>query len=179
MWFALCLAAVVLYFATNIRGYYRFKELCAQEGGLRVYQHLTPNVGWQAKKHWGHMGVAHMERVAFARYSDNGTLLDMRYRAGPTGVESSYEIKPADEPLPVVYELRSVNESLPGELRTSRSGYEVREIATGKLLVRWYQIGFSMFDQDKTLLAAPSGQACSPVDGFWDSANQAKYFAPK
>lgn len=167
----------LLYFADNIRGYYRFKEMCGVEGGLRVYHPLKKGVGWMTMKHGGRLGMAQMKDVAFVRYADQGLLFDMRYRSGPLGVEASYEIAPADETKPVVYELRVVDERLAGERRTSRSGYEVREIASDRLMLRWYQIAYSTFDQDKTLLAAPSAQACHAVDDFFSSDNYPKYFA--
>ena len=37
----------VLYFIDNIRGYYRFKELCQQEKQLVITSKLERNVGWE------------------------------------------------------------------------------------------------------------------------------------
>jgi len=119
-----------------------------------------------------------MKQVAFGRYVDaNGTLRDIRYRTGPIGAEASYDIVSADITKPVVYSLTMFTEAVPETHRTHRSGYEVREIATGRLMVRWTQVGYSTFDQDHTLLAAPSGQVCHSWHDFDNPENQAKYFA--
>jgi len=176
IWVGVAVGVIGLYFSSNVRGYYRFKEICEKEGGLRVFHPLKKGAGWKAKKHWGHLMAAHLEHVAFVRYVD-GAEYDIRYRGGLVGLDESYDISLADEKKPVVYELVAINQSLAGETRTSRSGYEVREIATGRLMVRWYQIGYSTFDQDHTLLAAPSGQACYFAGDFSTPENQAKYFS--
>lgn len=41
---------------------------------------------------------------------------------------------------------------------------------------RLIQIGYSTFDQNRTLLAAPSGNACHSWAGIWSKENQTKYF---
>ena len=169
--------AIAAYFSDNIRGYYRFKELCETEGGLKVFHPMQKNVGWVAKKHWGHLSAAHMQNVAFARYVDgDGSEYDIRYRSGPIGDDRSYDITPADKNRPAIYSLVSFSEDVPGASRTSRSGYEVREISSGQVMVRWSQIGYSTFDQDHTLLAAPSGQVCHSWHDFDTPESEAKYF---
>jgi hypothetical protein len=166
------------YFAENIRGYYRFKELCETEGGLRVLHPLQKGVGWRVSSHGGGLEAASFRDVAFVRMPNaQGQLMDFRYRGGRSWDERSYEATPIDEAKPVIYEIKWTDERLPGERRTSRSGWEMREIATGRLMARWYQIGYSTFDQDRTLLAAPSGQACHRWNAFFTAENQAKYFA--
>lgn len=166
------------YFADNIRGYYRFKEICEAEGGLRVLHPLQRGVGWFSPQRGGGLDAAAFRGVAFVRFQDaGGARMDYRYRAGPIRDLRSYQATPADESKPTIYEIRSVNEGIPSERRTSRSGYEVTEIATGRLMLRWYQIGYSTFNQDRTLFAAPSGQACHRASAFFDPVNQAKYFS--
>jgi hypothetical protein len=162
------------YFSDNIRGYYRFKELCETDGGLKVFHPLQKLVGWRARK--GDFSIAAVKNVAFVRYVDRGLEFDARYRSGLVSSERSYDISPAHEGEPILYELRWINERLPDETRMGRSGYEVREIATERLMIRWYQIGYSTFDQDRTLLAAPSGQACYSLGEFFSPDNQSKYF---
>ena len=46
IWVTAFVVLVGLYFASNIYGYYRFKSICAKEGGLKVYQPLQKGVGW-------------------------------------------------------------------------------------------------------------------------------------
>ncbi len=167
--------AVLAYFAPNIHGYYRFKHFCETEGGLRVYHKLQRGVPWQAN-HFGSYSVASHGTVPFVRVDRLGELLDMRYRGGPAGNDRSYDIVPADLSVSPVYEIRLVNERLPDELRLGRSGYEVREIATGRLMVRWYQFGYGRFEQNRTLLAAPSGIDCHRSYNFFEAGNFKTYF---
>ena len=166
------------HFAGNIRAYFRFKELCGIEGGLKVVVPLRKNVGWLARLNDGGLMVASFKEVAFVRIPDaNGRFFDYRYRSGRIEEESSYGKVPAIESNSAMYEVRWVDEPLLNEIRTNRSGYEVREISTKHLAARWYQIGFRTFNQLETLFEAPSGQACYPWDGFFDSKNQAKLFS--
>jgi len=171
---ALVVAAICAHFRDNIRGYYRFKTLCEADGGLRVLHPLKKNAGWLVRK--GDYSMAASKYVAFVRYVD-GSPHDVHYRSGLLSDENSYVVTPANVDIPVIYELRSIEERLPNEARTSRSGYEVWEIATQTLMVRWYKIGYSTFDQNRTLLAAPSGQACYPDEQFYAPENHSKYFA--
>ena len=59
--------AIAAYFGDNIRGYYRFKELCETEGGLKVFRPLLKNVGWQASSYEDARSAAHFTQIAFAR----------------------------------------------------------------------------------------------------------------
>jgi hypothetical protein len=171
---ALAIGLVGLYFADNIRGYYRFKELCETDGGLMVLHPMKKHVGWRGRK--GDYSFASFKDVAFVRYVD-GAEYDVRYRSGLISNDLSYDVSPASEAEPVLYEIRWISERLPNEIRTSRSGFEIREIATGRLMVRWYQIGYSTFNQDRTLLAAPSGQTCKDWRSFFAQESQPKYFS--
>lgn len=166
---------VLAYFAPNIHGYYRFKHFCDTEGGLRIHQKLQKGVPWQTDN-FGRYSVASHGTVPFIRVTRNGQAMDMRYRAGPAGDDRSYDVAPADLSVTPGYEIRFVNERLPGELRLGRSGYEVREVPTDRLMVRWYQIGYSRFDQDRTLLAAPSDLRCHDWNAFFEAGNFSTYF---
>lgn len=168
--------AALVYFAPNIHGYYRFKQVCEAEGGLRIHHKLQKGVPWQAN-FFGSYIVSSHGLVPFVRaVGRNGQLQDLRYRAGPAGDDRSYDAAPADLSVSPHYEISLLTGRLPNELRLSRSGYEVREIATGRLMVRWYQFSYSRFDQDRTLLAASSGISCHRSDAFLEAGNFNTYF---
>jgi hypothetical protein len=168
--------AVLAWFAPNIYGNYRFKAICEKEGGLRVFHQLRRGVPWQSNS-FGSYGVAGRGAVSFVRLPHPARgLLDYRYRSGPVDDDRSYEVTPADPSTQPVYEIRSIQEPLADELRLARSGYEVREIATDRLMLRWYQFRYELFDQDKTLLAAPSGVFCHKSGDFFELSNFNKYF---
>jgi hypothetical protein len=156
---------VALYFADNIRGYYRFRQYCEQEGGLRVMALLEPGVGWTADRLYA-TTPALLPQVAFVRFTGkDGTRLDMKYVGGHPGREASYRIERADPAKQVVYQWMYINESLPSELRLGRSGYKIFDLRNNRLVATYYYFGYSKFDQDKTILAAPSGESCKNEPG--------------
>ena len=169
----IALGLLLTYFADNIHGYVRFKQLCDTECGLHVAQPLKKGLGWRARK--ADYSLAAWANVAFVRYLDV-IEYDVRYRSGPTSDERSYLVAPADETAKVTYELYWKNEPVPNESRLSRACYEVREASSKALMLRWCQIGYSTFNQDRTLLAAPSGQACHFAGDFFARENQSRYF---
>lgn len=153
---------VLAYFAPNIRGYYRFKEICDVEGGLRVFEKIKKNQGWLVPD--GPIGLAH---IAFQRGKNRfGEARDYRYVGGRLGDDRSFSESPIDPALVPMYEYRFINVALPGELRTRKFGYEVWDISSGRLMARWYQISYSRFEQERTLLAAPSGIVCHSAKGW-------------
>ncbi len=151
--------AFFVYFAPNVHGYYRFKQMCEAEGGLRIYHKLQKGVPWQADPLTKYSAAAHQDLVQFVRVEEEGQLRDMR-RLGPKGNRDSYQTVPANVSLAPVYEVRLTLQRPPGEVRLNRASYEIREVDTGRLMVRWYEFGYSLFDQDRTLLAAPSNVVC-------------------
>ncbi|WP_129213137.1 hypothetical protein [Crenobacter cavernae] len=163
---ALCMGFVVLFFADNIWGYYCFKAICKKEGGLRVYEKLEREVGWLAKDYGYARSAAVLKGVGFVRYKDSNDdhLYDIRYRGGHPGDDSSFDRQRADLLRPVVYGWKAVNERILGELRLSRTGYEIINLRTNQLAVRIYQFSYSKFNRKRTILAAPSGEACSSYE---------------
>lgn len=154
-----------LYFSDNIRGYYRFKEICAKEAGLKVFRPLERNIGWTVKG--GRIedtGMAvYFKDVAFVRYRNekDGNLYDV-YRAPKLKVgDPGYAQQPADLNKTVVYQFSvETIHSLPNEIRTGVQHFDVTELKTSRLAVRYSRLGYSKFDPDKTILGAPSGERC-------------------
>lgn len=162
-----------LYFFENIRGYYRFKELCDIEKPKQVIGKVDPNQGWQFESinrgnlvtsAWLVNRIASLPNVKYVRFKDyeDHQTYDMRYIGGHPTLKSSYEIKPADITLQPRYLWRQiVNEEFPNELRSGRSGDQIIDLSTNKVVVNFTHIYYGTFDQNKTLLAAPSGNTCS------------------
>lgn len=155
---------ITLFFASNIRGYYRFKEICARDSGVRVYQPLERNVGWTVGR--GRMQDTGMPaiypEVAFVRYRNekDGQWYDVyrvpKLKVGDDGLAQ----QPADMSKPVIYEYRWHHEVLKDELRMSATLNEVIDLRNSKIAATYTTFGYSKFDRDKTLLAAPSGMRC-------------------
>ncbi|WP_028450738.1 hypothetical protein [Chitinibacter tainanensis] len=170
---AMVVGLILIIFNENIRGYYRFKAICEKESGLRVYQKLEQGVGWLADSYSNARYVATIQGVGFVRYvGQDGITYDLRYLKGHPGDDTSFDKKAADLTKPVLYSFKFVLEDIQGELRLARAGFEIRDvrslkhddsmkISTAKLVARIYRFDYSRFDQDKTILAAPSRITCS------------------
>lgn len=172
---ALLITLVLAWFAPNIKGYYRWQHYCEAEGGLRIYHKLQKGVPWQTD-HFGGWSVASHGTVPFVRVKRSGHWVEMRYRGGAIDDERSYDAVATDAALATGYELRLVSERLPKELRLSRTGYEIRDIETGQLMVSWHRFTYSRFEQDRTLLAAPSRISCGGAEEFFDAKAFNTYF---
>lgn len=151
---------IVLYFFDNIKGYYRFKQYCEKEGGLKVYQPLEKNVGWLTKDYLYARTISSIDHVDFARYQDDEGVFDLKYKGDKREVDSSYLKTLASDSKTVIYRWDRVNRMVPNELRLARSGYEIFDINTNKLMVRYYYFNYSRFDRSKTILDAPSSISC-------------------
>ena len=100
------------YFADNFKGYYRFKALCSEQGGLKVYQPLERDVGWFTDRSFNDARyMASFEAVAFVRYRDKDDGLwydlyrDATYRTPMNkGNNTGYRPDPADMSKPVIYQ---------------------------------------------------------------------------
>ncbi len=161
--FLIVIGLIVIWFWPNIHGQYRFKQYCAREGGLKVYGKVLPDQGWLAA------GTDPQEyklpfsfkRVAFVRYQDKtGARFDVYIKPNPWPKDPDYVFQPVDESKPVMYMLKYQDGFLPGELRLARSQYAIFSILKNKVIVSHTRFGYRQFDQDKTLLGAPSGVQC-------------------
>ncbi|MFZ5566549.1 MAG: hypothetical protein ACOY95_06070 [Pseudomonadota bacterium] len=160
---------LVLYFSDNIRGYYRFKEICAKDAGLHVYQPLERNVGWMVSggRMYDTAIPVNFKEVAFVRYHDekDGNWYDV-YRAPKLKVgDPGYARQPADLSKPVVYEFRFTQGGLENEVRMGFGVDEVIDLRTSKTAATYKVFSYGKFNPDNTILAAPSGEAC-PDDVF-------------
>lgn len=100
--------------------------------------------------------------VAFVRYRNeqDGQLYDV-YRVPKLKVgDDSLAQQPADLSKSVIYEYRWQHAVLKEELRMSTTLYEVIDLRTSKNAATYKKFGYSKFDRDRTLFAAPSGGAC-------------------
>lgn len=151
-----------LYFFDNIKGYYRFKQYCEKEGGLRVYQPLEKNVGWLAEDQEQAKAASLLEYVDYVRYTDkyDENTYDLRYLGGDSQLDTSYEIRPVNKSNIPVYSWSSVGEEVKGELRIRRFGYEVIKIKKSELAALYYSFSYAKFNRSKTLLDMPSRVYC-------------------
>lgn len=158
---------IALYFFENIKGYYRFKQYCEKEGGLKVYEPIKKGVGLLAKDKDEAHSAALLENIGFVRYKDaDGNFYDIRYIGGHPQKDSSYERKPSDLSMTLNYEWRVINMKFIHESRLGKSGYEIFNITKRVVSVNYSIFHYSKFDRKKTIFDAPSSVGC--FDAFSD-----------
>lgn len=153
---------IALCFFDNVKGYYRFKQYCAKEGGLRVYKPIEENVGWLAKNRNEARTAALLEKMNFVRYvsQENGVVYDLYYVGGNPGDGRSYAEGKASDEKPSIYEWSYINEKNIGGMRIGKYGYEIINIKDTSLVARYYMFEYSWFDRSKTLLDSQSFSDC-------------------
>ena len=164
-----------LYFAGNIKGYYRFKKICGEQAGLKIYQPLKKNVGWITSE--GHYsGPITLYYGAYSRFQKekDGLLYDATLAPkkkisdlGVTFLIANTEINPK-------YELRVTRDVLPEELRLAKNTTQVIDLENGKIALTYIHFDFSTFEQAKTILAASSGETCPEYANFGPQDSNAR-----
>ncbi len=161
-----CLLA--LYFSPNLYGLYRFKAICGKEGGLRVYAtlavnelHLTEDGGGQ------YLSTFNGVRVGRSKDKKTGEWMDTKLvSARPLGPYSKYERSPSDLTQQPRYKWVWVDQKLTDELRLGRSGWEIYDLRTNALAVRYYTYGYHLFNPATVLLGAgPASDTCPELRG--------------
>jgi hypothetical protein len=150
--------AIGLYFSENIRGYYRFKEICAKEGGLKVYQPLEKGVGWQipnsckeCKEKYVDGFPGALSEVKFIRLNQRDTLeLVDRYKdtTKPKNTYDPYKEAVADMSDPVRYELREKRTNVWNEIRLSVDQFEVVDLRVNQVVVAYKDYSYRNFSYD-------------------------------
>lgn len=182
-----------LYFFDNIKGYYRFKQLCEIEKNTQVIGKVEPNMGWfynegvptTPSSVFKLASLPHVKFVRFMDYDDK-QLYDASYfganqPAKDRDVDNKaykefYDIKPADLEKKPVYAWKQIQEDFPNELRTSRYGDQIIDLRTNKVVVNLTNIGYGLFDRNHTLLDAPSGNTCEWYEYLGKDSNKKLIF---
>lgn len=153
---------ILIFFIPNIYGYFQFKSYCASEGGLRVYEQLEKNVGWQTDDYESAQMAAQINHVAFVRYNDkkDGNSYDLKFIGGYPINEKTFDKKPADEKRPVKYKYEDKNQNYKNELRLRKSSVIVTDVNTSKILVSYSWLNYSVYDRANTVLDGPSNIDC-------------------
>lgn len=160
-YFAIIPLLIGLLFFSNIKGYYRFKSYCENEGGLRVYEKLERNVGWWAKDKYDARAAALLDGVGFVRYTDkgDGKTYDIKYIGGDPQEEKSFEKLVSDKSKSIIYVWKDINEPIKNELRLMRYGEQILDI-NDKIQAYYYIIGYQKLDPSHTFLGTSSETYC-------------------
>mgnify|MGYP000878039264 CR=1 FL=1 len=173
---------ILLFFSSNIYGYFRFKHYCSAEGGLRVYEKLERNVGWLAKDKYEARTAALLDGVGFVRYTDknDGKSYDIKYIGGDPQDDGSFEKYNMDGSKSIRYVWKSINQPVANELRLRRYGEEILDVKDNRVLAQYYMLGYEKLNRSNTLLDMPTEIYCfnDPVtkfgnfDGWISSVNK-------
>lgn len=168
IWFVAIAALIGLYFFSNIKGYYRFKEICEKEGGLKVYQPLEKGVGWQTLEFSGASSAKYLlelsDGIEYVRFrTAKGEEFDLKRKsqARDSFGNPSYEEIPSNsqfEPRYVYAEQQIAFEDLP---RTQHYKTTIAEASTKKILVQYQDFVYRPFTID---WGYGAGMACSMQD---------------
>jgi hypothetical protein len=153
-------AIIGLYFFDNIKGYYKFKEYCAKEGGLHTYKKLEKNAGVMARSKAQARVASSMKSIGFARYIENEQSYDVTYNGGFPANEKSYQVDLSDISKTPLYSWKKDRISIAGELRLVKTNYQLVDTLSKSVLVDFITFYYSTFERNKTLLAAPSVVSC-------------------
>lgn len=188
-------AIIVIFFFENICGYFRFKELCAQEKNLQIINKIEPDVGWifnegMPSSRSSVFKVASLPHVKFVRFLDydDKQLYDVSYIGAnkPAKILNNnsynkdfkefYDVRLANLEKKPVYAWKQVRENLPNELRTGRYGDRIIDLRTEKIIVNLTSIGYGLFDRGNTLFDAPSGNTCEWYEYLGKDSNKLLIF---
>lgn len=156
-----------LYFSDNIRGYYRFKEICAKDAGLRVYEPLQKNEGWQtsapnADSHAGYL-LSYYPGISYVRYLDDGGVLRDLKRTDEKKArwDSGFRPQPIDESSQPQYAYDEEFKEVAGEVRMNKRTSKVTNIQSGKIVVTYQDFTYRLFNPD---WGSSGGSACSGLN---------------
>ena len=170
-------------FFSNIKGYYRFKQLCVIEKNNQMINKVEPDMGWVFNEDipsttlfvFPTAALPHVKFVRFKDYDDK-QIYDARYLGGRIYSKESFEVKLADLEQKPVYAWKQIQEDFPTELRTSRYGDQIIDLRTNKVVVNLTNIGYGLFNRNHTLLDAPSGNTCEWYEYLGKDSNKKLIF---
>lgn len=138
-----------LYFFDNIKGYWRFKQYCAKDSGLKIYQKAESDKGWLVDSRSAAREVAVLSGVKFARFKDIKTdeYFDVEYISGSVNDNSSFKIGPSDFNIPTEYKWAGFSQVIKGELRLGKYGSELFDNNNNKIM-GFYRFSYAKFNRD-------------------------------
>ncbi len=159
---------LLLFFASNIYGYFRFKSYCSSEGGLHVYEKLEKNVGWLAKDKYEARDASLIKNVAFVRYADrrSGNLYDLNYLGGNPTLNDSYSVIASNLSTSVKYEWKNNSEFVDNNKRLKKFSYEVINLTNQKVVAEYDIFYYSSFGG---ALGGPDWKGCTNRSAKFDA----------
>ncbi len=164
--------AIALFFSSNIRGYYRFKEICLKNAGLHVYVPLMRDVGWVAREIDAPLLLHFYKEIPFVRHSTDGhTFKDLvRTSDRSSASDNGFRTISPDPSKQPIYSYQTVLENVANELRIYKRGAIVTEVASGKVVATFQDYIYRIFE---TNWGPAEGTSCSSFSSV-NAANHAR-----
>lgn len=153
-----------IYFSDNIRGYYRFKNICQKDAGLRVYEPLQKGEGWQTsrKSDAGYL-LHYYDGISFVRFLDekNSPQNLIRTANKNSSSDDGFRLQSIVANKSPRYEYHTEAAALPEEIRINRYISTITNLNSGKFSVIYQDFTYRLFKPDWGL---GRGTACSSFD---------------
>ena len=151
---------ILLFFSSNIYGYFRFKSYCSNEGGLRVYEKLERNVGWWAKDKYAAMETSSLDGVGFVRFTGlENKDYDLLVEGNRDSLNPNYHIEDSNDSKVVIYRL-DIEKSKTVVYEPSSVTYKTVRIRDDKIMSEFKVFYYSFFNSDRTPLNANQRFSC-------------------
>jgi hypothetical protein len=181
IWTSVIAALLGLYFASNIKGYYRFKEICRKDSGLTLIQKIQAGQGWLVSNEYDRAPFTYSQ-VAFLRYQSDkdGKTYDI-HRADRKRVEDpQYVIKPADLTKQVKYKYQFSSGKIAKENGVWFDLKEIIDLDTNRLQLQYITYTYKLFDPDETIFgftipySCPEGAEVRTIDSVGIQSQNAR-----
>lgn len=144
----------------------QFKEDCRAEAGLRQFQPLERNVGWEGSSQGDKGFLLYSPYISFVRApapdpanTRSGKMADYTYSptkrksSDMSGVLNPYDLTEPDATKTTVYRIVHRFESVPGRRRMNRSVQEVVDIRNNQVVTRETTLTYLTADPDNFALS--------------------------
>jgi hypothetical protein len=141
---------IALYFSDNIRGYYRFKEICANDAGLAIYEPLQKGMGWSSSKFDAGYLLNNYDGINFVRFiDDQQSFRDLvRTNARKDFWDDGFKPQPIDITRQPHYSYAAENKKIETEVRLNSYSKIIRSIQNGKVVVMYRDFAYKLFVPD-------------------------------
>ncbi|MFE1573635.1 hypothetical protein [Comamonas odontotermitis] len=153
---------LLVYFSTNIFDYYKFKEICDREAGLKVYRFLESDVGWTSSNIYSRSILYNYPEIAFVRYENEKHIaFDLvRTNEKKDRYDNGLRSYPSDGVRQPLYIYKKSVEEIPELKRTVLFEVSAIDIESGQVMAVHKNFTHKIFNFE---WGPSSGTSCSSV----------------
>ena len=170
-----CYCGFACVFFNNIKGYFKFVDLCKNEGGLIVFEKLEKDVGWRADNYFDGMFVAPIDGVGFVRFpyiKDDNNEYDLYYIGGDRLSQSSYKKEKSFFSGEPMYEVVSNANIVVSWARIKKVSFEFLKVDSRFVLAVYYDFEYDLFsEEDLFYFDLPTMRCIEGMSSFYEDLN--------